>query len=120
MARFFVGDFCKKRVKAGNFRSWRWHADEIFVKVNSKLHYLWWAVDHQGEVLEFFVSKRRDKAGALKFLNKAMKRYGRPEVIVTDALRSWSTAMREIGNLERREVGQCKESRAENCHQPFR
>ena len=77
MARFFVGDFCKKRVKAGNFRSWRWHADEIFVKVNSKLHYLWWAVDNEGEVLEFFVRKRRQKAGALKFLNKAMKRYGR-------------------------------------------
>src|SRR6266481_1818225 len=94
----FAGDIRKRRTRAGNFSLWRWHVDEVFVKVNGELHYLWRAVDHEGEVLEFFVSKTRDKAGALKFLKKAMKRHGRPEVIVTDGLRSYGAAMREIGN----------------------
>ena len=70
-------------------------------------------------MLEFFVSKTRDKAGALKFL-KAMRRYGRPEIIVTDGLRSYGAAMREIGNLKRRKVGRWKSNRAENSHQPLR
>ena len=70
--------------------------------------------------MEFFVSKTRGKAQALKFLKKAMKRYGRPEVIVTDGLRSYGAAMREIGNLERREIGRWKNNRTENSHQPFR
>jgi transposase-like protein len=46
------------------------------VKINGEPYYLWRALDHEGEVLEFFVSKMRDKAAALKFLNKAVKRYG--------------------------------------------
>jgi putative transposase len=70
--------------------------------------------------LEFCVRRRRDKAAALKFLKKAMKRHGRPEVIVTDRLRAYAAAMREIGNLKRREVGQWKNYRVENSHQPFR
>jgi len=90
------------------------------VKVNGELHYLWRGVDHEGEVLEFFVSKTRDKAGALKFLKKAMKRYGCPEIIVTNGLRSYGAAMRQIGNLKRREVGRWKNNRTENSHQPFR
>jgi transposase-like protein len=89
----FAGDFRKRRLRAGNFSPWRWHADEVFVKVNGEL---WPAVDHEGEVLEFFVTKRRDKAGALRFLTKAMKRYGRPEIIVTDGLRAYRTASRQI------------------------
>jgi putative transposase len=87
-----------------------------FVKVNGKPHYLLRAVDHEGGVLEFFVNKTRGKAGALKFLKKALKRYGRPEVIVTDELGSFSAAMGEIGNLKRREVGQWKNNRVENFH----
>ncbi|MGJ4860726.1 DDE-type integrase/transposase/recombinase [Labrys sp. La1] len=110
----------KRRLRARDFSRWRWHLDEVFVKVNGELHYLWRAVDHEGEGLEFFVSKTRDKAGALRFLKKAVRRYDRPEIIVTDGLRSYSAAIREIGNLKRREVGQWKNNRAENSHQPFR
>jgi len=55
---------------------WRWHLDEVFVKINCENHYLRRAVDHEGEVLEFYFTKTRDKASALKFLTKAMKRYG--------------------------------------------
>ena len=59
------------------------------MKINGETHYLWRAVDHEGEVLESFVTKRQDKASALKFLKKAMKRYGRPEEVVTDRLRAY-------------------------------
>jgi len=65
------------------------------------MHYLWRAVDHEGEVLESFVTKERDKAAALKFIKKAMKRHGSPHAIVTDRLRSYAAALKEIGNAER-------------------
>jgi putative transposase len=101
-------------------RQWRWHLDEVFVKINGETHYLWRAVDHEGEVLESFVTKTRDKASALKFLKKAMKRYGRPEEVVTDRLRSYGAAMREIGNANRQVTGRHENNRAENSHLPFR
>ncbi|MCP2671097.1 IS6 family transposase [Maricaulaceae bacterium EIL42A08] len=99
---------------------WRWHLDEVFVKINGETHYLWRAVDHEGEVLETFVTKTRDKASALKFLKKAMKRYGRPEEVVTDRLRSYGAAMPEIGNANRQVTGRHENNRAENSHLPFR
>jgi len=74
----------------------------------------------EGEVLEVFATKRRDRKAALKFLKRAMKRYGRPWAIVTDRLRSYGAAMKVIGNLERRECGRWLNNRAENSHQPFR
>jgi putative transposase len=61
--------------------------DEVFVKINGALHYLWRAIDHEGEVLECYVSKRRNKAAALKFLRKKMRKHGAPNKIVTDKLR---------------------------------
>jgi putative transposase len=98
----------------------RWQLDEVFVKIREATHYLWRAVDHEGEVLEAYVTKKRDKAAALKFLRKAMKRYGNPEVVVTDKCRSYHAAMKVIGNEERQETGRHLNNRAENSHQPFR
>jgi putative transposase len=74
----------------------------------------------EGEVLELFVTKKRDRKAALKFLKKAMKRYGRPEVIVIDRLRSYRAAMKVIGNAERQETRRWLNNRVENSHQPFR
>ena len=99
---------------------WRWHLDEVFVKINGEMHYLWRAVDHEGEVLEVFATKHRDSKAALAFLKRTMKQYGRPEVIVTDRLRSYRAAMREIGNEARQVTGRWLNNRAENSHQPFR
>ena len=99
---------------------WQWRLDEAFMKIRGQTHYLWCAVDHEGEVLKSFVTKTRDKASALKFMRKAMKRYGNPQVVVTDRLRSYGAAMREIGNAHRRETGRHLNNRAENSHQPFR
>ena len=91
-----------------------------FVRINGKIHYLWRAVDQEGEVLEAYVTKRRNRKAALKFLRKAMKRYGRPETIVTDKLGSYRAALRTIGNAARQETGRWLNNRAENSHQPLR
>lgn len=99
---------------------WRWHLDEVFVKINGEIHYLWRAVDHEGEVLESYFTKTRDKVSALKFVKKAMKRYGRPEEVVTDRLRSYGAAMRELGNPRRQITGRYENKKAENSHLPFR
>jgi putative transposase len=92
----------------------------MFVKINGEVHYLWRAVDHEGEVLESFVTKRRDRKSALKFLKKAMRRYGSPEAIVTDRLRSYGAALREIVATHLQETGRYLNNRAENSHLPLR
>ena len=117
----FAAEIRKRRVQMyRNYPQWRWHLDEVFVKINGKTHYLWRAVDHEGEVLEVFVTKRRDRRAALKFLKRAMKRYGRPRAIVTDRLGSYGAAMKVIGNSGRQVCGRWLNNRAENSHQPFR
>ena len=95
-----------------------WHLDEAFVKVNGKLCYLWRAVE--GEVLEAVVTAKRDKAAALRFLRRLMKRHGRAQTVVTDRLSYYPAAMKEIGAADRQEVGRRLNNRAENSHQPFR
>lgn len=117
----FAADIRRKRINRLRADSnWRWHLDEAIVKINGETHYLWRAVDHEGEVLETYVTKRRDRKAALKSLRKLMKRYDAPKVIVTDRLRSYSAAMKIIGNADRRAVGRWKNNRAENSHLPFR
>ena len=92
----------------------------VFVKINGETHHLWQAVDHEGEVLERHVTKRRDGKAALKFIRKSMKRYGNPAVIVTDKLRSYDAAMKVLGNAKKPETGRALNNRAENSHFPFR
>jgi putative transposase len=116
----FASEIKKRRIQSLKSSRWRWHLDEVFVKINGKQHYLWRAVDHEGEVLESYVTKRRDKRAALKFLRKAMRKHGQPEVIVTDNLRSYGAALKEIGCAERQETGRWINNRAENSHLPFR
>ena len=117
----FAAEIRKKRVAHMRFYpQWRWHLDEVFVKVNGKLCYLWRAVDHEGEVLESVVTAKRDKAGALKLLKRIMKKYGRPRTVVTDGLCSYPAAMKEVGIADRQELGRRLNNRVENSHQPFR
>jgi putative transposase len=117
----FAAEIRKKRsASSRGSRQWRWHLDEVFVRINGEVHYLWRAVDHEGEVLESFVTRKRDRKAALRFLKNAMKRYGRPEIIVTDKLRSYRAAMKLIGNEVRQDTGRWLNNRAENSHQPFR
>jgi putative transposase len=117
----FAAEIRKRRVAhMRGYPQWRWHLDEVFVKVNGKLCYLWRAVDHEGEVLEAVITAKRDKAAALKLLKRIMKKYGRPRKIVTDGLRAYSAAMKEVGIADRQEVGRGLNNRAENSHRPFR
>ena len=90
------------------------------MKIKGETNYLWRVVDHEGEVLESYATKRWNHKAALKFLKKTMKLYGRPYVIVTDLLQSYGAAMKVIGNAERQETGRWKNNRAENSHLPFR
>ena len=103
----FAAEIRKRRVAhMRGYPQWRWHLDEVFVKINGKLCYLWRAVDHEGEVLEAVATTKRDKAAALKLLKRIMKKFGAPRSIVTDGLRAYSAAMNEIGvAAERHEVG---------------
>jgi putative transposase len=117
----FAAEIHQKRVQQmWSYSNWRWHLDEMFVKINGERHYLWRAVDHEGEVLESFVTKKRDKKAALKFLKKSMKRHGRPHILVTDKLRSCGAAMRDLGKADKQETGRWLNHRAENSHLPFR
>ncbi len=92
----------------------------MFVKVNGERMYLWRAVDHEGEVLEAVVTRRRGKKAALKILKKLMRRHGRPESIVTDRLRSYAAALRDLGAARKQETGRWMNNRAENSHLPLR
>jgi putative transposase len=113
----FAAEIRRKRVQHLRAHSnWQWHLDEVFVKINGETHYLWRAVDHEGEVLESYVSKRRDRKAALKFLSKTMKRHGNPHSLVTDKLRSYGAAIKVVGNADRQETGRWKNNRAENSH----
>ena len=116
----FASEIRKRRIEGMRSSRWRWHLDEMFVKINGETHYLWRAVDQEGEVLESFVTKTRDKKAALKFLKKAMRKHGRPEEIVTDKLRSYGAALKALGSEGRQETGRWKNNRAENSHLPFR
>ena len=82
--------------------------------------YLWRAVDPEGDILESFVTKKRDKHAALTFMKRTLKRHGSPDAITTDGLRSYGAAMTELGNADKREVGRWANNRVENSHLPFR
>ena len=117
----FASEIRRKRVqRMRQFTHWKWHLDEVYVKINGEMRYLWRAVDHEGEVLESFVTKERDKAAALSFMKKALKRHGRPIAIVTDGLRSYGAALDELGARDRQETGRWLNNRVENSHLPFR
>lgn len=103
------------------------------MKINGQQHYLWRAVDHEGDILESYVTKTRAKrkrrsvrgaltepSAALALIKRALKNYGKPEKVVTGGLRSYSAAMTELGNQHKQEIGRHKNNRAENSHLPFR
>ena len=117
----FAAEIGKKRVpQIRAYSNWQWHLDEAFVKITGEMHYLWRAVDHKGDILKSFVTKRWYRKAVLKFLRKTMKRHGSVHVWVTDNLRSYGAAMKLIGNVDKQETGRWLNNRAENSHQPFR
>lgn len=100
---------------------WRWHLDEVFVNFNGITHYLWRAVDHEGEVLEVVATKKRNRRAALKFLRDLMRRYGRARSIVIDRLRAYAAALKAIGATHLHECrGRWIHNHAQTSHQTLR
>ena len=99
----------------------KWHLDEVFIKINGERKYLWRAVDQDGNVLDILVQNRRDKAAARRFFRRLMKKtHAVPRVIVTDKLRSYGAAHREVMPSVEHRQSKYLHNRAENSHQPTR
>ena len=112
-----AADLRKRRPKPHTI----WHLDEVYLKIDGRLVYLWRAVDAEGEVLDLLVQSRRNKRAALKLMRKLLKKYGFvPDKLVTDELRSYTAATHDLGIAKRHERGRWRNNRAENSHQPTR
>ena len=99
----------------------RWHLDEMVVRIAGKHLYLWSAVDHEGEVLEILVQRRRDKRAAVRLLRKLLRKQGfAPKKVTTDKLRSYGAAVRHLELSCHHEQGLRQNNRAENSHQAAR
>jgi putative transposase len=95
--------------------------DEVFVKIDGEQHYLWRAVDQDGEIIDVFLQSRRDGAAAKRFFRRILKAYqGEPRRIVTDKLRSYGVAHRELMPDVTHDTSQYADNRAELWHQPTR
>jgi putative transposase len=111
----FAADIRRQRVsRMRGFRHWQWHVDEMYVRLNGEMVYLWRTVDQEGEVLKSCVTTSRDKAAAQRFMRKALKRHGSPEVIPTHGLRSYKAATTELGCEQKQETSRWANNRAEN------
>ncbi|MEY9997660.1 putative transposase [Streptomyces sp. V4I8] len=99
----------------------RWHLDEVFIKVNGRLRYLWRAVDQDGNVLDILVTNTRDAKAAKRFFRKLLKGAGTlPRVIVTDKLRSYGAAHRDVMPSVEHRSSKYLNNQAENSHIPTR
>jgi putative transposase len=113
----YANDLRRRSPRPGD----RWHLDEVFLKINGRIHYLWRAVDQDGETLDVLVQSRRDKKAAKKFFRKLLKglRYA-PRLIITDKLKSYSAAKAEVMPSVEHTQQKHRNNRAENSHQPTR
>ena len=107
----------KKRGRLGDI----WHVDELFLKINGRQVYLWRVVDRDGDVLDILVTKRRDKRAAKQFFRKVLKEQGKPPwQLVTDKLKGYPAAHREIFPSVVHRTGRYENNRAEVSHQHTR
>ncbi|MEU8653605.1 IS6 family transposase [Streptomyces sp. NPDC048737] len=113
----YAGALRRRRPRPGD----KWHLDEVFIKINGRLQYLWRAINQDGSVLDILGQKRRDKAAARRFFRRLLKKTGAvPRVIVTDKLRSYGAAHREVMPCVEHRQSKYLNNRAENSHQPTR
>jgi putative transposase len=98
-----------------------WYLDEVFIKIQGEFHYLWRAVDQDGDTIDILVQKRRNKQAAKRFFRKLLKgQCASPRRMITDKLKSYSAAHREIMPLVTHSTEQYANNRAEVSHQPTR
>jgi putative transposase len=117
----FGGDFAAKlrqrRPRPGD----TWHMDEVFIRIRGELHYLWRAVDQHGVVLDILVQDRRNATAAKRFFKRLLAGLKfKPRRIVTDGLRSYGVAWREVLPEVRHRTSRYLNNRAENSHRPTR
>jgi putative transposase len=113
----YAGALRRRQTRPGD----KWHLDEVFIKINGEQKYLWQAVDQDGKVLDMLVQNRRDKAAARRFFRRFLKRTGAvPQVVVTEKLRSYGAAHREVRPCVEHRQSEYLNNRAENSHQPTR
>src|SRR3954462_6123672 len=99
----------------------RWYLDEMVVRIAGKRMYLWRAVDHEGEVLDMLVQRRRDKRAALRLMRKLLRKQGfAPKLLTTDKLGSYGSAFRHLRPSCPHQQGLRANNRAENSHQAVR
>ena len=113
----YANELRRRRSRPGD----KWHIDKVFITMNGAQHYLWWAVDQDGTVLDILVQPRRDKRAAVRFLRKLLKRLTyAPRVLITNKLASYGAAKRKVlPSVEHRQHKRLN-NRAENSHQPTR
>jgi putative transposase len=112
-----AADLRKRRPKPHSI----WHLDEVYLKIDGKMKYLWRAVDAEGEFLDVLVQSKRDRRAARKLICKLLKKYAMvPDRLVADDLRSYGAAVRDLGIDSSHARGKWKNNRAENSHQPTR
>ncbi len=113
----FARSLRRKRGRLGDV----WFVDEVFIKIRGQLHYLWRAVDQDGDVLDILVTKRRVKRAAKEFFRKVLKEQGQPPwQLITDKLKTYPAAHREVFPSIEHKTGQYENNRAEVSHQPTR
>ena len=113
----FAGKLRRRRPKPGD----TWHLDEVFLRINGGQHYLWRALDQHGVVLDMLVQDRRNAAAAKRFFKRLLRglQY-KPRRIITDGLRSYGVARRDLLPEAKHCQSRCLNNRAENSHRPTR
>ncbi|MGH3751559.1 MAG: IS6 family transposase [Pseudonocardiaceae bacterium] len=113
----FANQLRRRRTRPGD----KWHLDEVFIKIKGKTHYLWRAVDQDGNVLDILVTSRRDATAATRFFRKLLKGLTSvPRVLITDKLASYGVAHRRLMRGVEHRRSKYLNNRAENSHQPTR
>ena len=116
----FGGEYAKRlkrrRVQPGD----KWHVDEVFLNIGGERRYLWRAVSQKGKTLDILVTKRRDKQAAKRFFRKLLRSYSKPRVVVTDKLRSYGAALKDLLPWTEHRQSRYLNNRAENSHQRTR
>jgi putative transposase len=115
--RRYANQLRRRRPRPGD----KWHLDEVFLTIHGERHYLWRAVDQEGNILDILVQRRRDKMAAKKFFRKLLKGLtDAPRLIITDKLASYGAAKRELLPSVEHRQHRYRNNRAENSHQPTR
>jgi putative transposase len=122
--RAWVGKFgaqIAKRVRAARRQPTdKWHLDEVVITIRGKKHWLWRAVDSNGEILDILVQTRRNARAAKRFISRLIARWGMPRVIITDKLRSYGAALRKLGVAVDHRAHKGLNNRIEGSHRPTR